>query len=78
MAGFCFWERLHPDAFSRAKNKHLPDIPDAATMEKKGINLGEMTKNLTQKIEELTLYIIELDRKNAELTKQVELMKKNQ
>lgn len=52
-------------------NKHLPGIPDAATMEKKGINLGEMTKKLVEKIEELTLYIIELDRKNNELTRKL-------
>lgn len=59
-------------------NKHLPGIPDAATMEKKGINLGEMTKKLTEKVEELTLYIIELDRKNEVLTKELETMKKKQ
>ena len=58
-------------------NKHLPGIPDAATMEKTGINLGEMTKKLTEKVEELTLYIIELDRKNTELSKELEAMKKN-
>jgi hypothetical protein len=57
-------------------HKHLPGIDDAATMEKKGIDLGEMAKKLTEKIEELTLHIIELDKKNTELTKQVELLKK--
>jgi hypothetical protein len=59
-------------------NKHLPGVPDAATLEKKGINLGEMTKKLMEKIEELTLYIIKFDEKNKELVKQMEHQKKNQ
>lgn len=59
-------------------NRHLPEIPDAATMEKTGINLGEMVNKLTQKVEELTLYLIELDKKNAEMAKEIELLKKNQ
>jgi hypothetical protein len=58
-------------------NKHLPNVPDAATLEKKGINLGEMTKKLTEKIEELTLYIIKFDEKNVELVKQLERQKKS-
>lgn len=59
-------------------NKHLPGIPDAATMEKKGINLGEMTKKLMEKIEELTLYIIELDKKNEELAKRLQQLRNSQ
>jgi hypothetical protein len=38
---------------------HLPGIPSAAEVEKNGIELGEMNKKLLQKIEELTLYLIE-------------------
>ena len=41
-------------------NGHLPDIPSAAEMEEDGIGLAEMNKLLLQKIEELTLYMIEL------------------
>ena len=41
-------------------NKHLPGIPSAKTLEANGLNLGEMQKLQMQKIEELTLYIIEL------------------
>jgi hypothetical protein len=41
------------------KNQCLPDIPNAASMEKNGVNLAEMNKLLLQKIEELTLYAIE-------------------
>ena len=40
-------------------NKHLPDIPSAKQMEKDGVGLAEMNKLLLQKVEELTLYVIE-------------------
>jgi hypothetical protein len=53
------------------KNKHLPNIPAAAEIEKKGINLGEMSKKLMEKVEELTLYILELNKRNEELTQKV-------
>ncbi|MDN5215689.1 hypothetical protein QQ020_26665 [Fulvivirgaceae bacterium BMA12] len=40
-------------------NKHLPEIPSAKEVEENGVNLGEMEGKLLQKIEELTLYIID-------------------
>ena len=40
-------------------NKHLPGVPSAADVEKNGIELGEMNAILLQKIEELTLLMIE-------------------
>lgn len=40
-------------------NKHLPNILPAAQIEKEGIALGDMQKKLMEKIEELTLYIIQ-------------------
>lgn len=42
------------------ENGHLKDIPSAKEVEEKGIELGEMNKLLLQKIEELTLYMIEM------------------
>ena len=45
---------------------HLKDIPCAKVVEENGIELGEMNKLLLQKIEELTLYVIE---QNKEMTK---------
>jgi hypothetical protein len=45
-------------------NKHLPEIPTTAEVDKNGISVGEMNAKLLQKIEELTLYIIELNEKN--------------
>ncbi|BFP39319.1 hypothetical protein FGF1_01640 [Flavobacteriaceae bacterium GF1] len=42
------------------KNKHLPEIPPAREIKKNGIDLGDMNMRLLKKIEELTLYQIEL------------------
>lgn len=50
---------------------HLQDIPSAKDVEKNGIELGEMNKLLLQKIEELTLYTIELNKQVKELKDQV-------
>jgi hypothetical protein len=56
------------------KNKHLPEVPSAKEMEKNGVNLGEMNMLLLKKIEELTLYQIEANRKIEMLQKQVETL----
>jgi len=45
------------------KNHHLPEIPSAKEVAEKGINLGNMNKILVKKVEELTLYLIENDKK---------------
>lgn len=45
---------------------HLPNIPSAAEVMKNGINLGEMDAKLLEKIEELTLYSIEQEKKLKE------------
>lgn len=45
-----------------ARHRHLPDIPSAAEIEKDGQDVGEMNKKLLQKIEELTLYMIDLQK----------------
>ena len=42
------------------ENKHLPEIPSAKEMETNGVDLGDMNMRLLKKIEELTLYQIEL------------------
>ena len=55
------------------QNKHLKEVPSAAEVENNGIALGEMNKVLLLKIEELTLYLIEMNKKidlqNAEIEK---------
>jgi len=52
-------------------NKHLPNIPAAAVVEKEGILLGDMQKRMMEKIEELTLYLIEANKQIQELNKKV-------
>jgi len=49
------------------KNNHLPGIPSAKTIETNGLGLGEMQKLQMEKIEELTLYIIELKKEMEKL-----------
>lgn len=44
------------------EKKHLPEIASAKVMEKEGVNVGEFQIKLLQKIEELTLYVIEQNR----------------
>lgn len=46
-----------------SENGHLPSIPNAKTIEADGVDLGEMNKLLLQKIEELTLYLIEQNKR---------------
>lgn len=51
-------------------NNHLPEIPSASEVEKDGLSLGEMQNKLLQKIEELTLYTIELKKEVDQLKTQ--------
>jgi hypothetical protein len=44
-------------------NKHLPNIPSEHEVIQEGILVGEMNVKLLEKIEELTLYMIELNKK---------------
>lgn len=56
------------------KNKHLPDMPSAAEVEKNGIDLGANQANMLKKIEELTLYVIEQNKKIEEQARTIELI----
>ncbi|MDM1073753.1 hypothetical protein HX001_14785 [Empedobacter brevis] len=58
-----------------AKNHHLPDLPSAKEIQKNGLKVGEMNNLLLQKIEELTLHLIEQNEKIEELTHQIEQLK---
>ena len=49
------------------KYKHLPEIPTAEEVREKGQSLGEMNVLLLKKVEELTLYMIELKKENEKL-----------
>ncbi|AWW28899.1 hypothetical protein DN752_01435 [Echinicola strongylocentroti] len=50
---------------------HLPNIPTEAEIKEKGINLGEMDVKLLEKIEELTLYLIQQQKVNQEQAKYI-------
>ncbi|WP_437368385.1 hypothetical protein [Maribacter litoralis] len=52
------------------KNGHLPNIPSALEIESNGLELGEMNRLLLEKIEELTLYILNQE-KRIELLEQI-------
>jgi hypothetical protein len=51
------------------QNQHLPDVPSQAEVASEGVSLGEMNAILLQKIEELTLYTIEQEKKIEKLQK---------
>jgi len=51
-------------------NGHLPEVPTAAEVQAKGVSLGEMQAKLLQKIEELTLHLIDLHKKIESLQKE--------
>lgn len=51
-------------------NKHLPEVPSAGEMVKEGNDLAKTDAILLKKIEELTLYVIELKKEINELKKQ--------
>jgi hypothetical protein len=51
-------------------HKHLPGIPSAKEINKEGILIGDMQTKMMEKIEELTLYIISLQKQIDELKKQ--------
>jgi len=42
---------------------HLPDVPSAKEIETNGLDLGDLVKLQMRKIEELTLYVIDLEKK---------------
>jgi hypothetical protein len=60
------------ETFTR-ENHHLPEVPSAAEIKEEGLQLKEMTTILLQKVEELTLYTIEQEKRikalEAELAK---------
>lgn len=54
------------------QNGHLPNIPSQSEIEKNGVSVGDMQKKQMAKIEELTLYAIQQDRKINELGSRLE------
>lgn len=57
-------------------NNHLPGVPSAAEIEKSGLDLGDGQAVLLKKIEELTLHLIEMNKKVEKLILENEALKK--
>ena len=55
---------------------HLPNIPSEKEIREDGLSVEEMQLKLLQKVEELTLYVIELDEKNKALEAEINELKK--
>ena len=58
------------------ENKHLPEIPSATEVQENGVSVGEMQTKLLQKIEELTLYLIDQNKSIQELKEENASLKK--
>jgi hypothetical protein len=56
-------------------NQHLPDIPSEEIIRKEGVSLGEINTKLLQKIEELTLYLIENSKQIRTLQSDMKILK---
>jgi hypothetical protein len=52
-------------------NQHLPGIPSPAEVEKNGVSVGGVEAKLLEKIEELTLHMIEAEQRNRELERRL-------
>ncbi|WP_291070452.1 hypothetical protein [Empedobacter sp. UBA5039] len=59
------------------QHHHLPDLPSAKEIQENGLKLGEMNNLLLQKIEELTLHLIEQNSKIDQLTQEINKLKQN-
>jgi hypothetical protein len=57
-------------------NKHLPNVPSESEVVANGLNLGDMNATLLQKVEELTLYMINLQKENDALKVRVSNLEK--
>jgi uncharacterized coiled-coil protein SlyX len=60
------------------QNNHLPEVPSTKEVEENGIDLGDNQATLLKKIEELTLYVIEQNKKMELMQKEMEKLKKQQ
>ncbi len=57
-----------------ANHKHLPNIPSSRELEHAGLSMSDMFVKQMQKIEELTLYMIEMNKKSHVLTQRIEVL----
>ena len=68
--GYALRPLLEGEQFVRATG-HLPAVPAAATVRAEGLDLGQMDAVLLEKVEDLTLYLIELKKENDALKERV-------
>jgi len=71
------YERLSLDELEEyiSTEKHLPNVPSAAELEEQGgVDLGEMQRLTIEKVEELTLYLLELKESNDALNEKSEAL----
>ncbi len=82
VADYVFADGYNLKSLSEVENyvnehKHLPGVPSAAEMEAEGISVSKMSNLLLEKVEELTLHMIQLEKENAALKLEMENMKNN-
>jgi hypothetical protein len=58
------------------ENRHLPEVPSAAEIEKEGMSLNGMNVILLKKVEELTLHLIDMKKENSELKTRIDKLEK--
>lgn len=66
-ADYVFADNYHLKSLTEVEayikeNKHLPNIPSAQSIEEDGLDLSEIASKQMEKIEELTLYLIQLEK----------------
>nr|WP_294859236.1 hypothetical protein [uncultured Fluviicola sp.] len=61
-----------------AENKHLPNVPSTSKVNENGVNLAKTDAILLEKIEELTLYLLQQDEKMKQMQAELEALKREQ
>ena len=57
------------------ENKHLPEIASEKEMKENGTNLGNLNSKLLQKVEEMTLYMIQQNKKIEQQNQELQTLK---
>ncbi len=60
-----------------AKNGHLPGLKSAGNYQIEGVGMMELNQKLLEKVEELTLYVIQLKKENALIKDDLNQLKKD-
>lgn len=80
-ADYVFEDSYNLKSLSEVENyvnehKHLPGMPSAAEMDANGVSVSQMSNLLLEKVEELTLHMIQLEKENAALKARVSELEK--